>query len=166
MNTLDQIRNNLTRAWDTVTEGWHQLSDTARNALTRFNPITQKDNVQTPGDIAMIRGSRWGLLAADVEEDDNTVTVRLEAPGMEAGDFDIAVQQNHLLVRGEKHAKREQTSGQYLITECAYGAFSRAVPLPVQVDEEKAKAKYKRGVLTVTLPKIETHQRRRIEVKS
>jgi len=166
MNTLDQIRNNLTRAWDTLADGWQQLSDTARNALTRFSPITRKDNVETPGDLAMLRGARWGLLAADVEEDDDSITVRLEAPGMEAGDFDIAVQQDHLLVRGEKHAKREQTSGQYHIMECAYGSFSRAVPLPAHVDEEKAKAKYRRGVLTVTLPKTNQNQRRRIEVKS
>ena len=165
MNTLNRIRSNLTHAWDTLAEGWQQLSDTARNALTRYNPIARKDNVETASDIAMLRGSRWGLLAADVEEDDNTVTVRLEAPGMEANDFVIDVRQDHLLVRGEKHARREQTSGQYHIMECAYGAFSRAVPLPAHVDEEKAKASYKRGVLTVTLPKSSQHQRRRIEVK-
>lgn len=114
----------------------------------------------------MLRGARWGLLTADVEEDDRQVTVRLEVPGMEAADFDVSVIQDHLVVRGTKRAQREHTEGAYHIMECAYGAFERAIPLPCAVDDGKTRAKYKRGVLSVELPKTQAGQKRRIEVKS
>lgn len=166
MTSLDQFRQGLGQMWDNLAEGWQQLSRSARHALTRFNPIARKDNVETASDLAMLRGSRWGILAADVEEDDKAITVRLEAPGMEAEDFDIAVVEDYLLVRGEKHARREQRSDRYHVMECAYGSFQRAIPLPAGVDEDRTRAKYKRGVLTVTLPKASRHQKRRIEVKS
>lgn len=50
--------------------------------------------------------------------------------------------------------------------ECAYGRFERALPLPVPVDEAGARARYKRGVLHVSLPKSRAAVRRRVEVTS
>lgn len=165
MSTLEQLRRGLNNIWDNIAEGWQQLRDSASNALTRFNPVTRKDNLQTAQDIALLQGARWSVLAADVEESDDEVTVRLEVPGMEADDFDIAVHEQYLVVRGEKQAAREHKSGRYHITECAYGRFERAIPLPAAVSEDKARARYKRGVLTISLPKTQQHQRRRIEVQ-
>lgn len=165
MSTLEQLRRGLNNIWDNIAEGWQQLRDSASNALTRFNPVTRKDNLQTAQDIALLQGARWSVLAADVEESDDEVTVRLEVPGMETDDFDIAVHEQYLVVRGEKQAAREHKSGRYHITECAYGRFERAIPLPAAVSEDKARARYKRGVLTISLPKTQQHQRRRIEVQ-
>lgn len=165
MSTYEQLRQGLQHLWDNIAEGWQQLRENASNALTRFNPVTRKDNVQTADDIAALRSSRWALLPTDVEEDSDSVSVRLEAPGMEAGNFDIAVLDDRLVVRGEKQLSREHKSGSYHVMECAYGSFERAIPLPATVDENRAKARYKRGVLTVTLPKTQQSQRRRIEVK-
>jgi HSP20 family protein len=164
MSTFEQFRAGLQDLWDNIAEGWSYLRERASSALTRFKPVVRKDNVQTQQDIAMLQGARWALLAADLEESEDTITVRLEVPGMEASDFDIAVAEDHLLIRGEKQAEREHQSGRYHIMECAYGTFERAIPLPAAVIEDKAKARYKRGVLTVSLPKSQQHKRRRIEV--
>ena len=164
MSTYQQFRDGLQHMWDNIAEGWQQLRENASSALTRFNPVTRKDNLQTSQDIAMLGGARWALLTADLEESADAISVRLEVPGMQAADFDIAVVDEQLIIRGEKQAAREHKSGRYHITECAYGRFERAIPLPAAVIEDKAKANYKRGVLTVTLPKQEHHQRRRIEV--
>ncbi len=112
------------------------------------------------------RASRWGLLAAEVEEQADDVVVRLEAPGMEAGDFDLAVIDDFLVVRGEKRATREERRGEFHVMECAYGEFERAVPLPVPVEEGKAQARYRKGVLTVRLPKTAGGRRRRIDVEA
>jgi len=142
MSTFEQLRQGLQNMW-----------------------LTRNDNLQTAQDIAMLRGSRWALLVVDMEESEDEISVRMEAPGMDASDFDIAVVEDQLVIRGAKQAAREHKSGRYHIMECAYGAFERAIPLPVAVDESKAKARYKRGVLTVTLPKTQQHQRRRIEVQ-
>lgn len=166
MSSLAQLRKGLNRALDSVAEGWQHLGDRASQAVTHFNPTRHQDDIETVGDQIMLRGARWGLLAAEVEEKDDHVVVRMEAPGMESDDFDISVIDNYLVVRGEKQAHREQTSGQYTVRECAYGSFERAFDLPVAVDDEKARAKYKRGVLTITLPKHVQAQKRRIEIGS
>ena len=164
MSTYEQLRQGLQNMWDNIAEGWQQLRENASSALTRFNPVARRDNLQTAQDIAMLRSSRWALLVVDMEESEDEISVRMEAPGMDAADFDIAVVDEQLVIRGAKRAEREHKSGSYHIMECAYGAFERAIPLPAAVDESKAKARYKRGVLTVTLPKSQQHQRRRIEV--
>jgi len=69
-------------------------------------------------------------------------------------------------VRGEKRVQKDQREGRYHVMECAYGSFERAVPLPVDVDGNNATAQYRRGVLTVTLPKHERARARRIEVNT
>jgi len=166
MSTLEQLRHGLHRTWQGLAEGWQHLRERANQALTRFTPARQHGEVETVADQAMLEGARWGLLAADVEETADSVVVRLEAPGMEAEDFDIKVEDDYLVVRGEKRARREQTKGRRYILECAYGSFERALQLPTRVEESGAHAKYKRGVLTITLPKHAHAQRRRIEISS
>ena len=165
MSTFDQFREGLQTLWDNIAEGWQQLRESAGSALTRFNPIARRDNLQTRQDIAGLRGARWALLTMDLEERDDNLIVRMEVPGMEAGDFDIAVVDNQLIIRGEKQASLEQRHGHYHVVECAYGAFERIIPLPVTVDDTRAEARYQRGVLTVQLAKSQKHQHRRIEVQ-
>lgn len=169
MSTLNQIRQGLGQAWESVTEGWRQLSERAGQAVTRFNPVHHTGELETAAEQFIQHASRWGLLAAEVEERDKELVVRIEAPGMDAKDFDIAVVDDVLVVRGEKHLQRERSpamGGQrYHVMECAYGRFERAVPLPVPVEEGSADAAYRRGVLTITLPKRAGSARRRINVE-
>lgn len=166
MTSLHELRQGLHRGWRSMTEGWRDLRQRASHALTRFSPPRHHGDLETLAEQATLDGSRWGLLAADVEEKTDSVVVRLEAPGMEAEDFDISVDDNYLVVRGEKLARREQSGGRYIILECAYGSFERALQLPVRVEEHGARAKYKRGVLTISLPKHAHAQRRRIDIQS
>ena len=165
MSTFDQIRRGLGQAWDNVAEGWHQLRERAAQALTRFSPVRHGGELETVEDQVARQGAHWSLLAAEVEEQDKDVVVRLEVPGMESDDFDIAVIDDHLIVRGEKRVQREQQRGRYYVMECAYGSFERALPLPAPVEESKARANYRRGVLTITLPKRQSSARRRINVE-
>lgn len=165
MNTIEQLKDGFHKVMGSVTEGWQHLRDHATGALTRYTPFT-KDSNDTSSQQAMWRGARWGMIAADVEEDEQNVLVRLEAPGMEVGDFDIVVMQKNLIIRGSKQAQREHTSGHYHITECAYGHFERVIPLPSYVDEELTEAKYQRGILSITLPKIYSDRHRRIKVEN
>jgi HSP20 family protein len=80
---------------------------------------------------------------------------------MERDDFDLQVLDDYLVVRGEKQLERERTEGQYHVTECAYGSFERAIPLPGEVETGKARARYTRGVLRVELPKTAGGRRSR-----
>lgn len=162
MSTLMQIRDGLSRAWDTITEGWRELREMAAEALTRFHPTAAtEDHANAPAR----RSMRWGLLAAEVADDDSEVLVRLEVPGMNADDFSLEVVGDVLVVRGEKHLSRDGQHGNYYVSERAYGRFERAVQLPAEVDESAASARYDAGVLTVRLPKRKPRRRTRISIE-
>ncbi len=165
MSTLQQLRSGLHEVWDTLLEGWQRLYRKATAAITRFTPGDDRhaDDSEEGRELA-VRNLGWGVLAAEVFDDDERVVVRLEAPGIEAGNFDIEVVDDYLIVRGEKRIERERREGRYHITECAYGRFERAVPLPGEVDPAQASARYRDGVLRIELPKVAAARRRRITV--
>lgn len=168
MSTLYQIREGLNEAWNTLVHGWEHLYRRASGAITRFTPGKKaRETEQGVGKEIAMRSAGWGVLAAEVFDDDDQIVVRLEAPGLEKSDFDLEVVDNYLVVRGEKRIESEKTKGEYHVTECAYGHFERAIPLPVEVDSSKARANYKAGVLRVELPKSANnrHHKVRVEVK-
>ncbi|HKJ77045.1 MAG TPA: Hsp20/alpha crystallin family protein [Gammaproteobacteria bacterium] len=152
-------------AWGSIRDGWRRLWDRAGEAMTRFRPA-RRGELETADDQALAYSPGWGLLTADIRENDDRLQVRLEVPGMKPDDFDIdVVDGNVLVVRGEKRAESSGNRGRYHVVECAYGRFERAVRLPAAVDESGARARYRRGVLSVELPKAGPGRRRRVEVK-
>jgi HSP20 family protein len=166
MSTIDQLREGMSSAWDTLMEGWQRLYQHARGAIIRFHPASKSDNDTSAVSNQELsqRSVGWGVMAAEVFDDDDKILVRLEAPGMEKDDFDLQVTDEYMIVRGEKRIEREQNEGHYHITERAYGSFERAIPLADNVDADKASASYKRGVLEVKLPKFTRRQRKKITV--
>ena len=165
MSTLQQFREGMNQAWDTLVDGWRDLYRRAASAITRFTPHRPKGElVAGDKEEIAIRSSGWGVLAAEIFDDDDRVIVRLEAPGMEPGEFKLEVVDDMLVVRGEKQIQRERTEGRYHVSECAYGSFERAIQLPDEVESEKASARYRRGVLRVELPKSVARRRQRIKV--
>jgi HSP20 family protein len=100
----------------------------------------------------------------DVTETDKEVKVCAEIPGVDANDIEVSVDDGRLTIKGEKkHEQEEKEKGQYRM-ERSYGSFERAIPLPTEVDESKARAEFKRGVLRLTLPKRAGAQRRRKKI--
>ena len=152
MNPFEKLGRGLFDTWESLAAGWHELWQRAGNALTRFHPAPRSED---DADVARARRevSQWGILAAEVTSGDEDVEIRLEIPGMEPDDFDVEVVDDQLVIRGEKRLEREDRRGQYVLLERAYGRFERRIPLPVPVDEEQAKASYRRGVLRIRLPR-------------
>ncbi len=162
MSTLQQFREGLSEAWDSLLDGWQRLYRHAAGAVTRFTPgVSQRGRDAT--DIA-VRSTGWGLLASEVFDDDDRIVVRLEVPGMEKGDFDLQITEGYLVIRGHKEMEHERTERRYHVVECAYGSFERAIPLPGEVETGKASASYKRGILRVELPKSTSQTRKKIKV--
>ena len=89
----------------------------------------------------------------DVSEDARAFTVMVELPGMSDKDIDLSISGDTLIVRGEKKEEKEEKGRNYYYSERTYGFFSRSIPLPQQVDVDKVSAGFKKGVLTITLPK-------------
>lgn len=101
----------------------------------------------------------------DVSETDSEMTVSVELPGVEEEDIDVSVNDHVLTISGERHEEKEDRDRDWYRREQAYGSFYRAIPLP-GVEADKVSASFKRGVLTVTLPKSEASRRKRISVRA
>jgi HSP20 family protein len=98
-----------------------------------------------------LEGLQW-TPSVDVIEKDNTLTVRVDLPGLTKNEVTVNVTADAITVRGERKKEvEEQRDGQYTL-ERAYGSFLRTVPLPDGVKAEDVKATFKNGVLEVTAP--------------
>jgi len=162
MALLDPIRRGAEDLYESLSEGWDWLRQRGAAALTRFHPHEEDEgSVLVRG-----RGDTWGLLASSVAETDDEVVAKVEAPGMEARDFTLLVDESQLVIRGEKRVDREEKKARYHMVEVAFGRFERRIPLPCEVDPDGARASYDRGVLTVRLPRAEHEKRRQIRVES
>jgi len=161
MTWIDALKKGTEEFLDVLSEGWEKLRRRSAAGLTRFMRRPQADEVAGVPESE----ESWGLLSAEVCETDKGIVVRLEAPGMDAGDFEVSVERGHLLVRGEKRFEREHDAGRYHLFEAAYGAFERVVPLPVDVDASGAEASYARGVLSIRFPKAAMSSPTRIPIR-
>ncbi|MFN7290457.1 MAG: Hsp20/alpha crystallin family protein [Pirellula sp.] len=104
-------------------------------------------------------------LAIDVIDNDKSLVVKLDAPGMKPDDFHIQVHGNVLSVTGERKEEKESKEKTYYKMERRYGSFARTVTLPCEVNDSEAAAEYSHGVLTLTLPKCEAAKPKKIPVK-
>lgn len=95
---------------------------------------------------------QFGWPKIELSETDKALTVSAELPGMTEKDVNVEINNGVLTIRGEKKNERKD-EGKYF-TERYYGAFERQIPLQ-DVEEDKAEASFKDGVLTVSLPKSE-----------
>ena len=124
-----------------------------------FNYIQQQMNRMFDETLGFPLGTAWRAEAAftppvEISETDEEVRLLAELPGIEAKDLEVDVTAESILLRGEKREERQSAEQGRYLAERSYGRFERQVALPAEVDSEKARAKFKDGVLEVTLPKL------------
>ena len=100
----------------------------------------------------------------DVIDRDNEIIVKAEVPGVDKKDLDISVTDNSVSIKGSTRHEEKEEKGDYYHCEISSGSFSRMVRLPADVDAEKARSKFKDGVLELTLPKMKKATRHTIKV--
>ena len=100
----------------------------------------------------------------DIIDRDDEVIVRAELAGYRKEDIEVSVSGNWLTLRGESRSDDRDESGDYYRQEIAQGSFARTLSLPAEVDESKAKASMKDGILELVLPKLEKARRRTIVI--
>ena len=105
---------------------------------------------------------------ADVSETDNAYEITAELPGMDEKNVEVKVANGVLTIRGEKQDEKEEKKKGYHMRERSYGSFERSFQVPDGVDADKIEANFKKGVLTVILPKSAEAQKaeKKITVKS
>lgn len=136
---------------------------TLSGATEVFRPDSGTRSAATTGQFRTLAAMpRWpsdwpGMLkpALDIQETDKQYKIALEVPGVEEKDIQITLDNDVLLVRGEKRQEQETKDGGFHRVERSYGSFQRALNLPADANQDTIKAAFKNGVLMITMEKRE-----------
>ncbi len=101
----------------------------------------------------------------NIIDHDNEIVIKAALPGVDKKDLDINITKNSVTIRGSTSHEEKEEKNDYYRYEISSGFYSRTLALPVEVDEDKAKAKFKNGMLKLTLPKLETVKSRKVKVE-
>jgi HSP20 family protein len=112
---------------------------------------------------------RWdsphGQLVVDVYETDKELIVQSAIAGIKSDQIDVALDNDILVIKGEREDPSKEKDRRYFLKECYWGPFSKEIILPREIDTGKIDAKVKDGILTVKMPKIERAKNKKIEVE-
>ncbi|NPA59664.1 MAG: Hsp20/alpha crystallin family protein [Epsilonproteobacteria bacterium] len=130
--------------------------DMLNSMLDNFSPTTE---VASTADFSP---------AINTREDDKVYYVEVDLPGMKKDNIEISVEENRLVISGERKLKEEVKKENYYKIESSLGKFSRSFTLPEDADIENIEAKVEDGILEVKVPKLELkdiQKSKKIEIK-
>jgi HSP20 family protein len=110
-----------------------------------------------------LAGGDWNP-AIDVFDSKDEILVKADLPGLKKEEIEVSIHDGALFIRGEKKEEKDRKEKGRLRNERFYGRFERIVTLPIAVDDSRAKATYKNGVLELTLPKREEAKPKEIKL--
>lgn len=145
--------------------------------LTRWNPVNEFEDLinrynryfglpATNGEREgkdLFRRNDWAP-AVDIKETKEAFVIEAELPGMKKEDVKVTIQDGVLTIQGERKKEEETGDDKHHRVERVYGSFLRRFTLPENVDEDSIKARFKEGVLSLTLTKAEPKEPKAIEV--
>ena len=111
-------------------------------------------------------GGMW-TPAVEIKEQEKELILKAEIPGIDVKDLDVEVGEDRVTISGE-HEEEKSTEDQdkkYFHSEFHYGKFQRTIPLPMPIKTDEIKSDFKKGVLTLTLPKVEDAPKKSVKVK-
>ncbi len=118
--------------------------------------------------LAKEKKEKWpqpeGQLAVDVYQTDTELVIQSAIAGVKPGDIDISIDDDVITVKGKRN-KLTDENGDYFYQECYWGAFSRQIISPVEIDQGRVDASLKNGILTIRVPKILRHKKSKIVIK-
>jgi len=148
------------------------------NAITRWDPFKELDELNKR--LSMMYGrapvrkdsekeeamtvAEWAPLV-DILEEDKEYLIKAELPEVKREDVKVTVEEGVLTVSGERKFEKEEKGKKYHRVERAYGRYARSFTLPQELDEAKAEAKFRDGVLELTLPKKAAAARKAIAIQ-
>ena len=103
--------------------------------------------------------------SVDISETKDSFVVKAELPGLEAKDVNVSISGDLLTIKGEKQREEEEKDEHHYCAERYYGSFQRVFQLPTSVQGEKIEAIFDKGVLRITLPKVEEAKKKEIKIK-
>ncbi|MHB0977489.1 MAG: Hsp20/alpha crystallin family protein [Candidatus Aquicultorales bacterium] len=139
------------RRWDPWRDLLRMQEDLSKTFERAFGP----SKMQAPA---------W-VPEADIYEKEGKIVITLDVPEVKPEEIEISIVDQTLKIKGERKKAEEIKEEDYYRMERSYGSFERIIELPVGVRTEEVDAKYKDGVLTVTLPKAEEKKAKEVQVR-
>lgn len=144
-------------------ELWVSPFDRLTNLRDEINRLFDTPFGGLAGETELFNG--W-TPALDLYEEKDNLVLKAELPGMKKEEIEISLHEDTVTISGERKVDRAEGAGEASRSERFFGRFQRTLTLPKPVDASKVTARYKDGILTVTLPKTEESKPRQIEVKA
>lgn len=137
---------------------------TPNDLLKDFKRLLNPSTSSWVEDASHVETGQW-IPAVDIEENEGSLVIRADLPGMDKDAISISVKDDMLSLTGERKSEVEEKSERFSRTERVYGRFSRRFSLPDFADTNAIEASMKKGVLEITIPKKPEAGSRLIEVK-
>ena len=144
--------------WRDPTDSYGELDDLRTAVDQLFGNYTSR-----PGRMRLYRGV---FPALNMTENEDTLYITAELPGINPKEIDISATANSIVLRGERKESSASKEVNYHQREREFGTFRRVIDLPTKIDTEKINASYKNGILTVALPKAEEVKPKQIQIKT
>ena len=148
------------------------LAPTSRSRRTPvmpslMDPFRLMDSLLSVGTRSGNGGDLLAQPRMNIEDRGNEIRVTAELPGVGETDVEVTLDDDMLIIEGEKRQEEEVDEGGMRLVERAFGRFRRAIQLPFAPDPEQLDAQFRDGVLTITIPKDaeQRNRQRRIEVR-
>lgn len=134
-----------------------------------FKKTKKQENIEIGKTDIVEHAKDWkitdGQLVVDVYETDNELVIQSAIAGIKNNKIDIGLENDVLIIKGERENPIKDISKNYFTQECYFGPFSREIILPREVDTSRIEAKIKDGILTVRMPKIERAKNKKIQIE-
>jgi HSP20 family protein len=140
---------------------WDPLRDlaTMQNRINRF--VRESYSPETPEEVLTTTSFAPPV---DIYEDEHTIAVKMEVPGIDEKDIDVRIENTTLTVHGERKIEKEEKEENFRRVERQYGSFTRSFTLPSSVDTGQVSAHYDKGVLKISLAKKAEAKPKQIKV--
>lgn len=153
---------------------WEPFQEIERWEPFHWEPVREIEHLQQRMNRLLERmfpsGNGGGVSAltfipsAEIEETADDVRLRLEIPGLESKDLNVEVTEESVSISGERKSETKTEEKGMMRSEFRYGKFERLIPLPAHVQNDKAQAEYKNGILTLTIPKVEGEKKKAVKI--
>lgn len=144
-----------------------------RSFFERLTGSVHVDNLNGPGAHSASKPVKHdlpqdeeGQLTIDVWQTPDEIVVQAIVGGVKPEDLDVSVTHDMVTLRGRREKQREISGNDYFYQELYWGAFSRSILLPQEVDSDEAQATIKNGLLTIHLPKLDKARVAKLKVKN
>jgi|SRR5581483_5789426 len=148
----------------TVLTRWDPFREfsTMQNRMNLMNRLFRESSSLAGPEEAL--GTTSFAPPVDIYEDEHTVTLKMEVPGIDEKDMELTIENNTLTVHGQRQIEKDEKEENFHRIERQYGSFTRSFTLPNSVDPAQVSANYDRGVLKITLAKKAEAKPKQIKV--